>query len=46
MSKLETCHHCGEEKENCYHGFIAMTIPYPPIEELIDKWEEITGGKI
>jgi DNA-directed RNA polymerase subunit N (RpoN/RPB10) len=38
MSKLEKCHHCGEEKENCYHGFIAMTIPTPEAEALIDKW--------
>ena len=38
MKKLETCHHCGEEKENCYHGFIAMTIPIPEAEALIDKW--------
>jgi len=38
MSKLEKCHHCGEEKENCYHGFIAMTIPIPEAEALIDKW--------
>jgi DNA-directed RNA polymerase subunit N (RpoN/RPB10) len=37
-SKLEKCHHCGEEKENCYHGFIAMTIPIPEAEALIDKW--------
>jgi hypothetical protein len=38
MKKLETCHHCGEEKENCYHGYIAMTIPIPEAEALIDKW--------
>jgi ferredoxin len=38
MSKVEKCHHCGEEKENCYHGFIAMTIPIPEAEALIDKW--------
>jgi ferredoxin len=38
MSKLEKCHHCGEGKENCYHGFIAMTIPIPEAETLIDKW--------
>jgi hypothetical protein len=38
MSKLETCHHCGEEKENCYHGYIAMCIPIPEAEAQIDKW--------
>lgn len=37
-SKLETCQHCGEEKENCYHGFIAMCIPVPEMEEKINKW--------
>ena len=37
-SKLETCQHCGEEKENCYHGFIAMTLPIPEAEAKIDKW--------
>jgi hypothetical protein len=34
----EKCHHCGEEKENCYHGFISMTIPIPKAEASIDKW--------
>lgn len=38
MKTLETCHHCGEEKENCYHGFIAMTLPIPKAEALIEKW--------
>jgi len=38
MKKLETCHHCGELKENCYHGFISLTIPHPKMEELKDKW--------
>jgi DNA-directed RNA polymerase subunit M/transcription elongation factor TFIIS len=38
MKKLETCHHCGEEKENCYHGFITMCIPVPEMEAMIDKW--------
>lgn len=37
-SKLETCHHCGEQKENCYHGLITLTIPYPDWEAKIDKW--------
>lgn len=37
-SKLETCHHCGKQKENCYHGFISLTIPHPKMEEKIDKW--------
>jgi hypothetical protein len=27
MKKLEKCQHCGEQKENCYHGFIAMCLP-------------------
>jgi DNA-directed RNA polymerase subunit N (RpoN/RPB10) len=38
MKKLERCHHCGEEKENCYHGFIALTMPHPDWEAKIDKW--------
>ena len=38
MKKLETCHHCGEEKEDCYHGFITMCIPVPEMEAKIDKW--------
>ena len=38
MKKLETCHHCGEQKENCFHGFIAMCIPIPELEEKIEKW--------
>jgi hypothetical protein len=37
-SKLETCHHCGEQKENCYHGFIAMTMPHPDWEAKLEKW--------
>jgi hypothetical protein len=37
-SKLETCQHCGEEKEDCYHGFISMTLPIPEAEALIEKW--------
>jgi hypothetical protein len=37
-SKLEKCHHCGEEKENCYHGFITICIPVPEMEAKIDKW--------
>lgn len=35
---IEKCHHCGEEKENCYHGFLTMTIPIPEAEAIIDKW--------
>lgn len=38
MKKLETCHHCGEQKEDCYHGYISLLIPLPRIEEMIDKW--------
>lgn len=38
MSKLETCHHCGKQKEDCYHGFIAMCLPIPEAEAQIDKW--------
>jgi len=41
MKKLETCHHCGEEKENCFHGFIAMCIPIPEAEAQKQKW----GGR-
>jgi len=41
MKTLEKCHHCGEEKEDCYHGYIAMTLPIPEAEALIEKW----GGK-
>lgn len=41
MKKLETCHHCGEEKENCYHGYLAMCIPIPEAEEKIEKWNLI-----
>ena len=37
-TKLTTCHHCGEEKENCRHKFIALTLPVPELEEKIDKW--------
>jgi hypothetical protein len=38
MKKLEKCQHCGEQKENCYHGFILMCLPMPKMEEKIDKW--------
>ena len=41
MKKLKTCHHCGELKQDCYHGFIAMTIPIPEAEEKIEKWNLI-----
>lgn len=37
-TKLETCHHCGEEREDYFRGFIAMTIPHPDLEEKINKW--------
>jgi len=37
-SKIETCHHCGEQKENCHYRFIAMTLPIPEMEVKIDKW--------
>jgi hypothetical protein len=33
----QTCHHCGEEKENCYNGFIAMTLPIPQAEEELER---------
>jgi hypothetical protein len=33
----QKCHHCGEEKENCYNGFIAMTLPIPEFEEQLEK---------
>jgi hypothetical protein len=45
MKNLETCHHCGEQKENCYHGFIAMCIPIPEMEEKIEKWNLIDAYK-
>lgn len=45
MKNLETCDHCGEEKENCYHGFIAMCIPIPEAEEKIEKWNLIDAYK-
>jgi hypothetical protein len=45
MKKLETCHHCGEEKENCYHGFIAMCIPIPEAEVKKEKWNLIDAYK-
>ena len=41
MSKLETCHHCGEQKENCYYGYIAMCIPIPEAEAKKEKWNLI-----
>jgi hypothetical protein len=41
MNKLETCHHCGEEKENCYHGYITMCLPIPEAEAQIEKWNLI-----
>ena len=41
MKKLETCHHCGEEKQDCYHGYIAMTIPIPEAEAKKEKWNLI-----
>lgn len=37
----QKCHHCGEEKENCYNGYIAMTIPISKAEELIEKWGRV-----
>jgi hypothetical protein len=40
-SKLEICHHCGELKESCYHGYIAMTLPIPKAEAQIEKWNLI-----
>jgi len=44
-SKLETCHHCGEQKENCYHGYVAMCIPIPEAEAQIEKWNLIDAYK-
>jgi hypothetical protein len=41
MKTLEKCQHCGEEKENCYHGYIAMCLPIPEAEEKIEKWNLI-----
>ena len=45
MKKLETCHHCGEQKENCYHGYIAMCMPIPEAEAQIEKWNLIDAYK-
>ena len=38
MKTLEKCHHCGEEKENCFHGYIAMCLPIPEAEADKQKW--------
>lgn len=38
LDNVETCHHCGKQKTNCYHGFISMAIPIPEYEEKINKW--------
>lgn len=38
IKKLEKCQHCGEQKENCYHGFISICLPIPEMEEKINKW--------
>jgi hypothetical protein len=38
INKLQKCQHCGEEKENCFHGFITMCIPVPEMEEKINRW--------
>ena len=45
MNKLETCHHCGEQKENCYHGYLAMCLPIPEAEAQIEKWNLIDAYK-
>jgi hypothetical protein len=39
--KIDRCHHCGEDKADCYYGFIAMTIPIPEAEAKIEKWNLI-----
>ena len=44
-NKLETCQHCGVQKEDCYHGFITMCIPIPEMEEKISKWNLIDAYK-
>ena len=44
-NKLETCHHCGEQKENCYHGYIAMCLPIPEAEAKKEKWNLIDAYK-
>jgi hypothetical protein len=38
LNKIDNCHHCGEDKANCFYGHIAMTLPIPEAEALIDKW--------
>jgi hypothetical protein len=44
-NKLETCHHCGEERVNCFHGYIAMCLPIPEAEAQIEKWNLIDAYK-
>ena len=46
MKKLEKCQHCGEQKENCYHGFILMCLPIPEAEDKIDKWNLIDAYSV
>jgi hypothetical protein len=39
MEKLiQKCQYCGEEKEDCYNGYTAMTLPIEEMENIIDKW--------
>jgi hypothetical protein len=40
-NKLEECLHCGEQKENCYHGFLSMCLPIPEAEAKKEEW----GGR-
>ena len=44
-SKIDRCQHCGEDKEDCYYGFISMTLPIPEAEALIEKWNIIDAYK-
>jgi len=35
---IQICQHCGQEKENCYNGFISMCLPIPEMEALKEKY--------
>lgn len=34
----QKCHHCGEQTEKYYNGYISLIIPQPIMEEKINKW--------
>ena len=43
--KIDRCQHCGEDKTDCYYGYISMTLPIPEAEALIEKWNIIDAYK-